>query len=189
MTDTYDIYYSFYDIVLPLWHIVLHLWHILMTYVSMTYVRWMMTYLHDIYRAWHMPWHIPYDIYVCHHDIYHRKTFLSWHIAWHTPMTYDMSCDMSLKFQICHRHHRSSRHTVYVMVDFSLPMQSQGYEVEVKHVPAHVGVYGNEKADRLAGAACKRAHRNCVLTPAERQERQLESMTDVLVASLLANTK
>ena len=51
---------------------------------------------------------------------------------------------------------------------------------------AHVGIVGNERADRLAAAAARRAHRNCVLSASEREERRLESLADALVASLLA---
>ena len=47
-------------------------------------------------------------------------------------------------------------------------------------------ILGNERADRLAAAAARRAHRNCVLSASEREERRLESLTDTLVASLLA---
>ena len=53
-------------------------------------------------------------------------------------------------------------------------------------MPAHVGIVGNERADRLAAAAARRAHRNCVLSASEREERRLESLADALVASLLA---
>ena len=67
--------------------------------------------------------------------------------------------------------------------------QTRGIEVEVKNVPAHVGVYGNEMADRLAGAASKRAHRNAHMSRRERDERNLETMADVIVASLLAQVK
>ena len=63
--------------------------------------------------------------------------------------------------------------------------QVKGYVVEVRRVPAHVGIRGNERADRLAAAAAKRAHRNCVLSAEERVERRLESLADALVASLL----
>ena len=64
--------------------------------------------------------------------------------------------------------------------------QARGFEVEVRRVPAHVGILGNERADRLAAAAARRAHRNCVLSASEREERRLESLADALVASLLA---
>ena len=64
--------------------------------------------------------------------------------------------------------------------------QALGYEVEVRRVPAHVGIVGNERADRLAAAAARRAHRNCVLSAGEREERRLESLADALVAGLLA---
>ena len=33
-----------------------------------------------------------------------------------------------------------------------------GIEVEFRYVHTHIGVYGNERADRLAKAAAKRAH-------------------------------
>ena len=65
--------------------------------------------------------------------------------------------------------------------------QESGIEVALLHVPTHVGVYGNEKADRLAKAAVRRARRNALLTPAERAERNLEGMADAIVASVLAN--
>ena len=65
---------------------------------------------------------------------------------------------------------------------------AQGWVVEVKHVPAHVGIHGNESADRLAEAAVRRAHRNRVLPAAEREERRLEALADALVASLLASS-
>ena len=52
-------------------------------------------------------------------------------------------------------------------------------------MPAHVGMLCNERADRLAAAAARRAHRNSVLSASEREERHLESLADALVASLL----
>ena len=57
----------------------------------------------------------------------------------------------------------------------------------MKHVPAHVGIHGNESADRLAAAAARRAHRNCIMPIVEREERRVEALADALVASLLAN--
>ena len=65
---------------------------------------------------------------------------------------------------------------------------AQGYDVDVKKVPAHVGIYGNERADRLAGAAVRRAHRNSTLTREEREDRLLTSMADAIVASIIAGS-
>ena len=64
--------------------------------------------------------------------------------------------------------------------------QVHGYEYDIKKVPAHVGIYGNERADRLAAAAVKRAHRNCNLSREERDERVLENMADSIVARLIS---
>ena len=36
--------------------------------------------------------------------------------------------------------------------------KSTKIQIRVRHVPTHVGVHGNEKADRLAKAAARRAH-------------------------------
>ena len=64
--------------------------------------------------------------------------------------------------------------------------KSKGIEVVITHVPDHVGVHGNERADRLAKAGSQRGHRDANLTQAERDARQLESMADAIVAGLIA---
>ena len=64
--------------------------------------------------------------------------------------------------------------------------QEDGIEVVILHVPAHVGVIGNERADRLAKAAARRAQRNALMSPQERMDRDLENMADAIVASVLA---
>ena len=47
-----------------------------------------------------------------------------------------------------------------------------------------MGIYGNEKADRLAGTATRRAHRNVSLIPAEREDRNLDTLADLIVVNL-----
>ena len=64
--------------------------------------------------------------------------------------------------------------------------QALGCVVEVRRVPAHVGIKGNERADRLVATTARRAHRNCVLSAGEREERRSETLADALVESLLA---
>ena len=63
----------------------------------------------------------------------------------------------------------------------------RGIQVKFKHVPAHVGIHGNERADRLAKAAVRRAHRNANLTPSQLQERMIGNMAENIVAGVLAN--
>ena len=65
--------------------------------------------------------------------------------------------------------------------------QQEGIEVALLYVPAHVGVYGNERADRLAKAAARRARRNASLTREQLDERIIEDMADAIVSSVLAN--
>ena len=65
----------------------------------------------------------------------------------------------------------------------------QGIDVQLKHVPAHIGILGNERADRLAKAAVRRAHRNANPTPAQQQDIRLNTMADDIVYSILANIR
>ena len=55
------------------------------------------------------------------------------------------------------------------------------------HVPAHVGIYGNERADRLAKAAVKRAISNSTLTSSQQHDRWVENQADAIVAAVMAN--
>ena len=55
-----------------------------------------------------------------------------------------------------------------------------------RHVPAHVGVYGNERADRLAKAAARRAHLANARTSEQREEQAVEALADSIVASILS---
>ena len=50
-------------------------------------------------------------------------------------------------------------------------------DFEVKHIPAHVGIYGNKRADRLAKAAARRAHRAAARTVEQRQDQSLDAFS------------
>ena len=64
-------------------------------------------------------------------------------------------------------------------------LEQSRIKVRFKHVPAHVGIYGNERADRLAGAAAKRALREALRTPQQIQEATLEAMANEILAACL----
>ena len=49
-----------------------------------------------------------------------------------------------------------------------------------------MGIYGNERADRLAKAAAKRAHLAAARTQDQRQEQALDALADSIVAAILS---
>ena len=51
-------------------------------------------------------------------------------------------------------------------------------------MPAHVGVYGNERADRLAKAAARRAHLAASRTDEQREEQALEALAESIVLAI-----
>ena len=66
-----------------------------------------------------------------------------------------------------------------------LTLDQKGILIKFKHVPAHVGVYGNERADRLAKAAARRAHLAHATRQARREDQALDALADSIVASIL----
>ena len=61
------------------------------------------------------------------------------------------------------------------------------FSVKFNYVPAHVGIYGNERADRLAKAAARRAHTAAARSREQREDQALEALADSIVAALTAN--
>ena len=59
-----------------------------------------------------------------------------------------------------------------------------GIEVEFRYVHAHIGVYGNERADRLAKAAAKRAHLAASRTEEQRQDQLLDALADSIIEAI-----
>ena len=59
-------------------------------------------------------------------------------------------------------------------------------QVRFRYVPAHVGIYGNERADRLAKAAAKRAHLAAARTVEQRQDQALDALADSIVAAIIS---
>ena len=70
------------------------------------------------------------------------------------------------------------RHTLTALTQINISFK-------IKHVLAHVGIYGNERADRLAKAAAKRAHRAAARTTEQRQDQALDALADSIVAAIL----
>ena len=67
-------------------------------------------------------------------------------------------------------------------------LKNVGFRAVFKHIPAHVGIYGNEKADRLAKAAMERAHKATPHTAEEAQDRILEGYANDIVFACLQHT-
>ena len=67
-------------------------------------------------------------------------------------------------------------------------LKNAGFSAVFKHIPAHVGIYGNEKADRLAKAAMERAHKATPRTAEESQDRILEGYANDIVFACLQHT-
>ena len=59
------------------------------------------------------------------------------------------------------------------------------FSVTFNYVSAHVGVYGNERADRLAKAAARRAHAAAARTSEQREEQALDALADSIVAAII----
>ena len=66
-------------------------------------------------------------------------------------------------------------------------VETSELELVLVLVPAHVGIVGNECADKLAGAAAKRAHRHAARSVADRASAALDSMADAMVAALTSD--
>ena len=62
-------------------------------------------------------------------------------------------------------------------------MEEANLNVEFRHVPARVGIVGNEKADKLAKTALRRAHNNTPRTHHDLLELELDRIADEIVAA------
>ena len=70
-----------------------------------------------------------------------------------------------------------------VLIEYTI----KGFDVHIKYVPAHVGIRGNERADRLAKAAADKARRNSNLSDSQLRSRWVEDQADNIVNAILAN--
>ena len=64
-------------------------------------------------------------------------------------------------------------------------LRQKDISIKFRHIPAHVGVYGNERADRLAKAARRRAHLAHDRTDEQREDQAFDSLADSVVLSIL----
>ena len=68
-----------------------------------------------------------------------------------------------------------------VMQRALMAMEEAGLNVEFRHVPAHVGIVDNEKADKLAKASMRWAHKNTPRTHHDSLEPELDRIGDEIV--------
>ena len=60
-------------------------------------------------------------------------------------------------------------------------------QVEFKHVLAHVGIYGNEQADKLAKTAMEKGHRLVPQTASRALDLALDKIADDIVDACLVS--
>ena len=68
----------------------------------------------------------------------------------------------------------------------TLILKNAGFCALAPLFPAHVGIYDNEKAERLAKAAMTQSHKAVPRTAVESQDRILERFTNYIVFCLSA---
>ena len=61
------------------------------------------------------------------------------------------------------------------------------FELVFNHLPAHVGIIGNECADKLAKAAVRKAFQAVTRSAAERATLELDGMADAMVAAMTSD--
>ena len=61
------------------------------------------------------------------------------------------------------------------------------FEIVFNHIPAHIGIIGNERADKLAKAAVKTSFRAITRSTAERAAIEMEGMADAMVAAMTSD--
>ena len=61
------------------------------------------------------------------------------------------------------------------------------FEIVFNHIPAHIGIIGNECADKLAKAAVRTAFQVLTRTTADRELLEMDGMADAMVAAMTSD--
>ena len=61
------------------------------------------------------------------------------------------------------------------------------FDLVFNHIPSHVGIVGNEYADKLAKKAVQSAFRATKRSEAERERREMDGMADAIVAAMTSD--